>query len=196
MTKARTDSLMDVIRLRRSVRTYSDRPIPEDVYEGLAATVRTAAAAWNITNARIIIVRKPDEVKRLRRAVFSGLAGKVNPWMLATRAPAIIAACGYPNPTAITGDRALYMASASMLMEVVLLAAAECGLGTCWLGGFGEEGVKRALSVTDDLRVVAVSPLGYPSERIQAQSGAYLRENRASLRRKQIDELVTMMEGA
>jgi len=194
MTETCTDTLMDVIRLRRSVRTYIDRPIPENVLESLSNTVQAAATAWDIRNVRIIIVREPDEVKRLRRAVFSGLAGKINPWMLTTRAPAIIAACGYPNPSASIDDRALYLACASMLMEVFILAAAECGLGTCWLGGFGEAGVRRALSVRDDLRVVAVSPLGYPSERIQAESGLYMRENRVSLRRKEIDELVTIVE--
>ncbi|MBN1881592.1 MAG: nitroreductase family protein [Deltaproteobacteria bacterium] len=195
MTKTPTDSLMDVIRIRRSVRTYVDRPIPENVYESLTTVVRSAAAAWGITNARIIIVRKPDGVKRLRRAVFSGLAGKINPWILTTRAQAFIIACGSPDPSAPTGDRALYMAGASMLMEVAVLTAAEYGLGTCWLGGFGEEGVRQALSVTDDLRVVAVSPLGYPAERIQAESEQYMRENKVSLRRKHIDELMTMVEG-
>jgi nitroreductase len=185
---------MDVIRLRRSVRTYVDRPIPEKVIRDLANTVQTAASAWDITNARIIIVRESNDVKRLRRAVFSGLAGKINPWMLTTKAPALIAACGYPDSASSGDDRALYLAHASMLMEVVVLAAAEHGLGTCWLGGFGEEGVRRALSIRDDLRVAAVSPLGYPSERIQAESGQYMREGRAALRRREIDELVTMVE--
>jgi len=195
MMEIRTDTLINVVRLRRSIRTYIDRPIPEDVLQDLGDTIQAAAAAWNITNARIIIVRNGSDVKRLRRAVFSGLAGKINPWILTTRAQAFIAACGYPSSSASRDDRALYLAHASMLMEVVVLAAAEHGLGTCWLGGFGEDAVRRALSLRDDLRVVAVSPLGYPTERIQAESGQYMRENRVSLRRKEIDELVTMVEG-
>lgn len=194
MTETRIDTLMDVIRLRRSVRTYTDRPIPDDVLRDLGDTVQAAAAAWDITNVRIIIVRKPDDVKRLRRAVFSGLAGKINPWMLTTKAQALIAACGYPDASMSGSAGALYLAHASMLMEVVVLAAAEHKLGTCWLGGFGEEGVRRALSIQDGLRVVAVSPLGYPSERIQAESEGYMREGRVKLRRKGIDELVTMVE--
>lgn len=194
MTHTRTDTLMDVIRLRRSVRTYIDRPIPDDVYRDLGNTVQAAAAAWDIKNARIIIVREPNDVKKLRRAVFSGLAGKINPWMLTTRAQALIAACGYPDSSSSEDDRAPYLAHASMLMEVVVLAAAEHGLGTCWLGGFGEDGVRRALSIRDDLRVVAVSPLGYPTERIQAESEEYMREGRVKLRRKGINELMTMVE--
>ena len=185
---------MDVVRLRRSVRVYVDRPIPMDVLDNLGNTVQAAATAWNISNARIIIVREPNEVRRLRRAVFSGFAGKINPWILTTRAQAFIAACGYPHPSVSGDDRALYLASASMLMEVIVLAAAESGLGTCWLGGFGEAAVRKALSVRDDLRVVAVSPLGYPAERIQNESEGYMKENRAALRRKGIDELVTVVE--
>jgi len=195
-TEARPDTLMDVIRLRRSVRTYTDQPIPEEVLRSIGSTVEKAAAAWGMRNARLIIVREPGEVRRLRRAVFSGVLGKINPWILTTRAHAFIAACGYPSSTASSDDRAQYLAQAAMLMEVAVLAAAEHGLGTCWLGGFGEAGVKRELSITDDLRVVAVSPLGYPSERIRRESNAYMKEGRAALRRMELRELVTMMEEA
>ena len=197
MTTARPDTLMDVIRLRRSVRVFIDRPIYDDVLESIGRSVEVAARAWDIRSARIIIAREPGLVRRLRRAVFSGLLGKINPWMVTTKAPAIIVACGYPeqSPSPSVGDRMTYLAEASMLMEVTLLAAAEHGLGTCWLGGFGESGVKRALSLDDRMRVVAVSPLGYPSEKIRAESGAYMREGRASLRRMELDELVTMVEG-
>lgn len=50
-------------------------------------------------------------------------------------------------------------------MEQMILAAAEQGLGTCWIGGqFDEDTVKKALGIPDDVRVVALTPLGYPDE--------------------------------
>ncbi|MCJ7634575.1 nitroreductase family protein [Candidatus Bathyarchaeota archaeon] len=50
-------------------------------------------------------------------------------------------------------------------MEHLLLAAAEQGLGTCWIGGgFDETAVKEALGIPKEILVVALTPLGYPDE--------------------------------
>jgi len=42
--------------------------------------------------------------------------------------------------------------------------AREEGLGTCWIGAFREDEVKQVLSIPDDVRVLALTPLGYPDE--------------------------------
>jgi len=50
-------------------------------------------------------------------------------------------------------------------MEHLILAATEKGLGTCWIGGqFDEKIVKKALNIPENIRVVALTPLGYPDE--------------------------------
>ena len=49
-------------------------------------------------------------------------------------------------------------------MEHLILAAADKGLGTCWIGAFDEAIAKSALGVPDDMRVVALTPLGQPDE--------------------------------
>jgi nitroreductase len=45
----------------------------------------------------------------------------------------------------------------------MLQAAAE-GLGTCWIGAFEEEAVKEILGVPQEVRVLALTPLGTPAE--------------------------------
>jgi nitroreductase len=58
-----------------------------------------------------------------------------------------------------------YLLDMGISMEHLVLAAAERGLGTCWLGGqFDEKAVRNALGVPDSHRVVAMTPLGYPDE--------------------------------
>ncbi len=57
------------------------------------------------------------------------------------------------------------MLDMGIAMEHMILAAAEQGLGTCWIGGqFDEPTVKQTLDIPDDVRVVAYTPLGYPAE--------------------------------
>jgi len=46
----------------------------------------------------------------------------------------------------------------------LVLAAAERGLGTCWIGWFDEAKIKEVLGVPENMRVVASTPLGYPAE--------------------------------
>ncbi|MCK4756643.1 nitroreductase family protein, partial [candidate division WOR-3 bacterium] len=43
------------------------------------------------------------------------------------------------------------------------LASANEGLGTCWIGAFDEKAVKEILQVPDDVKVVALTPIGYPA---------------------------------
>ena len=49
------------------------------------------------------------------------------------------------------------------------LAAVAEGLGTCWIGAFLEEEVKRILGIPDGFRVVELLALGYPSEKPDAR---------------------------
>ena len=45
--------------------------------------------------------------------------------------------------------------------HITLRTAAE-GLGTCWIGAFYEDEVKRILEIPPEIRVVALLPIGYP----------------------------------
>jgi nitroreductase len=42
------------------------------------------------------------------------------------------------------------------------LAAANEGLGTCWIGAYKEAEVKKVLKIPDGVKVIALTPLGYP----------------------------------
>ena len=53
----------------------------------------------------------------------------------------------------------------TIALEHMILAAANEGLGTCWIGAFDEKKVKEVLQVPDDVRVVALTPIGYSAEK-------------------------------
>jgi nitroreductase len=49
--------------------------------------------------------------------------------------------------------------------EHVILAAANEGLGTCWMGSTQRDSeIKGLLGIPDHMRVVAITPLGSPDE--------------------------------
>ena len=45
-----------------------------------------------------------------------------------------------------------------------MLAAEAEKLGTCWIGAFIEEEVREILSIPEDVKIVALTPVGYPSK--------------------------------
>jgi nitroreductase len=185
--------LMDIIKVRRSVRKYADTPVGPEEIDLLARVVREGARVLGAKSPFFLFVMDPAVKRRLSRAIFSGLFGKVNPWVLVTKAPGFIVACGRPGLAASAGDKHLYLAETAMVMELVVLAAAELGLGTCWLGGFGEDGVKKALGLDDEVRVVAVSPLGRPPENIRSGWWDYMAHNLVSRRRVDLDKIVSVV---
>jgi nitroreductase len=48
--------------------------------------------------------------------------------------------------------------------EHLALQAAELGLGTCWLGWFSENGVRKALDLPKSTKIDIMFSLGYPAD--------------------------------
>jgi nitroreductase len=57
-----------------------------------------------------------------------------------------------------------YLVDIGIVVEHLILAATDRGLGTCWVGAFREDKVKEALGVPENIRVVECIPLGYPAQ--------------------------------
>jgi nitroreductase len=109
---------------------------------------------------------KPDQIPDdiLNRILETGRiapsAKNIQPWHF------II--CGCALEDIAWGRMGGYMSSfavdLAIAMEHMILAAANEGLGTCWIGAFVEKDVKKILGIPDNVRVVALTPVGYPAE--------------------------------
>ncbi len=145
--------LMDVVRKRRSVRKYKPDKVPKAEIEYVLEASRLAPSWKNLQCWRYIVVT--DEATR-RKITMTDWAAK---------APVVVVGCGDPSKAGDRDGKPYYMLDMGISMEHLVLAAAERGLGTCWLGGHLDEKVVRdALGVPENYRVVAMTPLGYPDE--------------------------------
>jgi nitroreductase len=144
---------MDVVRKRRSIRKYRPDPVPQAEIDYVLEAARLAPSWGNKQCWRYIVVT--DEALRKRISLRESTAA----------APAIVVACADPALSGNRDGKPYFMLDVGIGMEHLVLAAAERGLGTCWLGGqFDEKVVKEALGVPENVRVVAMTPLGYPDE--------------------------------
>ena len=163
-------SLLKIIKGRRSVRRYKSDPIPEDVLERVLDAARFAPSGKNLQPWKFIIVK--DE--SLKNGLVQAAVGQ----SFISQAPLIIVACAFPdNCYSRMGN---YMKSwpvdVAIAVEHMMLQAQEEGLGTCWIGAFEEKEVKSLLKVPEEVRVLALTPLGYPDEKPDSRGRKSLEE--------------------
>jgi nitroreductase len=151
--------LMDVFRTietRRSIRDYKKTPIEKEKLKKVLEAARLAPSAVNYQPWRFIVVTDPKIREALRSAYNKN-------WFVS--APVIIIACVFPEKAYVRRDGEEYWkVDVAIAMQNLILAAWGEGLGTCWIAAFDEKESKRILGVPENVRVVAMTPLGYPAE--------------------------------
>lgn len=151
-------SVLRAIQERRSIRKYKEDPIPEDVFLRVLEAARLAPSGKNLQPWKFIIVRNKKMKEKLAKASAEQF--------FIVKAPVVIVGCGYPDNSYSRMGR--YMKSwavdVTIAFEQLILQAQEEGLGTCWIGSFEEREVKSILGIPEDVRVLALAPLGYPAE--------------------------------
>ncbi len=165
----------DVLNRRRSVRSYKpDVPERELILKALDAANRAPSAGnkkpWEVVVAGGENVRKVGEsLKGVLEQVYTGTDEKA---MAFKRFAADFGGAPYliVMLSEQTGDpryKQAYLESVSAAMQNLLLAAAALGLGTCWMTGplMDEQGLRRILDIEANKDIVAVTPIGYPSDR-------------------------------
>jgi len=150
---------MDVsvaISHRCSVRAYKATDVEEDKLKKILEAGRLSPSASNRQDWKFIVVRNKETRKKLARAAFGQ--------SFIAEAPIVIVACGTEPKTMLACGQAAHTVDVSIAFAYMILQAYELGLGTCWIGAFNEDEAKKILSVPNNVRVVAMTPLGYPNE--------------------------------
>jgi len=153
--------LLEVIKSRRSVRSYKEAPVPkEDILKVLEAAI-WAPSAGNLQPWEFVVVT--DE--KVKRVLFKASYGQ--PWVL--EAPVVIVVCADTRRTSrFYGERGrnLYcIQDTAAAIQNMLLMAHYMGYGTCWVGAFDEEIVKRVVKAPEGVRPIALVTLGVPAEK-------------------------------
>ncbi len=159
--------LLHLIKERRSIRKYQERPVSEDDLQQILEALRWAPSWANTQCWEIVVVRDPDVRSRLQATV----PAKGNPAFKAVgMAPAVLVMCaktqvsGYYKGLEVTrfGDWMMY--DLGLATQNLCLMAHSLGLGTVIVGVFDHAGVARILEVPQGYEPVTLIPLGYPAK--------------------------------
>jgi nitroreductase len=149
-------SVLDLLRRRRSIRKYKSVPVEAEKLAVVLEAARLGPSAANLQPCHFIVVKKPEVRESLRAAYKAD-------WFV--NAPVIVVGCVDSKVAWRRRDGEDYWkVDVAIAMQNLVLAATELGLGTCWIAAFDEDSAKKALGVPKEVRVVALTPLGYPAE--------------------------------
>lgn len=149
-------NVTDSIRTRKSVREYVDKPIEDEKLITVLEAGRLAPSASNRQEWRFVIVRDLETRKKLAEAA--------NGQTFVGKAPIVIVACAETDGHIMRCGQPCYPIDVAIALDHITLAAVELGLGTCWIGAFDEKRVKEILCIPEEIRVVELLPIGYPSD--------------------------------
>ncbi|MDR0994179.1 MAG: nitroreductase family protein [Verrucomicrobiota bacterium] len=148
-------SFLELAEKRRSVRAYKPNVVPGALVNQVLEAGRLAPSACNKQPWRFIVVK--DEA--IRRSLGTAYARE---WFW--KAPVILAVCILPGDawTRPHDGRNYAAVDGAIAMDHITLAAADVGLGTCWIGAFDPAVVRDVLNLPDGVAVVGMTPLGFP----------------------------------
>ena len=149
--------VLDVIKARGSIRSYTNRPIPKQVLLEILEAARMAQSAANCQPWEFIIITDAGIKKKLVQA-----AGNQS---FVAQAAAVIVCLAKPEEGASVGPFEGFLIDLAIAIENMVLTAWDLGVGSCWIGAYNEGKVKELLDVPRSLRVISLLTLGYPDER-------------------------------
>jgi nitroreductase len=139
---------------RRSVRSFTSKPVDKDQVERILEAARLAPSAKNRQEWRFVVVQKKEVRQKMMEAAFSqDYVGQ---------APVIVAACTTNIDYRMPNGQASYPIDIAIASTHIVLQAVHEGLGTCCITTFDEQEVRDILTVPFSMRVVLMILIGHP----------------------------------
>jgi nitroreductase len=148
--------IYEAIRTRKSVRSYTDRPVDKETLVRLLDAARLAPSASNRQEWRFVVVRDSATRQRLSEAASNQ--------RFVAEAPVVLACCAETEGHVMPCGLECFPIDVALAVDHLTLAAAAEGLGTCWIGAFNEAAVREILDIPKAVRIVALLPVGYPKD--------------------------------
>ena len=147
----------ELIRRRYSVREYRPEPVSEEALARILEAGRLAPTAANRQPFRIVVLHAAGRQAALGRVYARA-------WFL--QAPVVICVCGVPEEAWVRQDGRSHMdVDAAIVMDHLILAATDEGLGTCWIAAFDPDAAREVFEVRPGEVPLLLTTLGHAADR-------------------------------
>lgn len=155
-------SLIDIVLSRRSIRRYERKEIPRGILDKILEAGRQAPSAANKQPWHFIVLDDSEIKKELSKGLFSRFIKDSS---------ITIVGCAHKDLIA----RKWSVISATIALQNMVIVAWAL-VGSCWIGDFNEEKVKKLLNIPESWNVVALVSFGYPAEKPHSRKRKPLQE--------------------
>lgn len=146
---------LDAIFTRRSIRSFTPEPIPDEIMRAIIQAAAAAPSGGNAQNWTFISVCDSQCIRALR-ALSPGIIG--NP-------AAVIVMCIDKDRVIDTREGNLtqmVLMDLGAAMQNILLAAYDLGYGGCAVGSYHKQAIARFLKLPENLDICLLIVLGTP----------------------------------
>lgn len=147
----------ELIRKRYSCRAYLPKAVEEEKLLKVLEAARLAPTASNRQPFQLIVIHTEGRKAELSRIYH-------REWFV--QAPLIICAVGLPHEGWVRSDdqRRYLDVDVAIVMDHLILEAANQGLGTCWIAAFNAKAAREILKLPPEAEPLIFTPLGYPAD--------------------------------
>lgn len=146
----------ELTRARYSVRAYKPDPVEDEKLAAVLEAARLAPTAANRQAFRLYVIGTRGREQKLAR-IYE------RPWFV--QAPLVIGIAGVPGKNWVRRDGRNYVdVDCAIVMDHLILQAADLGLGTCWIAAFDPAAAREVLQLPREWEPIAFTPLGYPAD--------------------------------
>lgn len=148
---------MEAILSRRSIRHYTNQPIPNEIIKELLRAAMSAPSAGNQQPWQLIVINERQMLDQIPKA---------HPYSSMLRQASVgILVCGDQK---LETNKGYWIQDCSAATQNILLAAHAQGLGAVWLGIYPREervaALRELLSLPEHVVPLALVSVGYPAE--------------------------------
>lgn len=149
-------SFIELARKRYSVRTYKNKSVEKEKILQVLEAGRLAPSAVNYQPWHFIVITD-EKTKNKIAQTYS------REWF--KNAPVVIIACGDHSKSWKRKEVKDHCdIDVAIAIDHMTLAAVDIGLGTCWVCAFDSKKCHEILQLPENLEVIALLPMGYPSD--------------------------------
>jgi nitroreductase len=146
----------ELIRRRYSVRAYRPEPVSEEALARILEAARLAPTAAN---------RQPFRIVVLHTAGRKDVLGRVYHRQWFVQAPVVLCVCGVPEEAWVRQDGRSHLdIDVAIVMDHLVLAATDEGLGTCWIANFDVAAAREAFEVRAGEVPLLLTTLGHAAD--------------------------------
>ena len=181
------------VLMRRSVRDFTDEPVPADVMRAAFADALTAPAPHHSRPVRFVWLRDRTRRVALLEAkarkwhhdltedgkTESSISKRVARGQLLYRAPEVVIPVltgdgrhDYPDDRRTAAEHTMFTVAAGAAVQGLLVALAVRDVGSCWVGStiFAPDVVRAELGLPDDWEPLGAVAIGFPTGRLEPRT--------------------------